>query len=239
MLLRAMVTVPSSSGWRSTSRTLRGNSGSSSRNSTPLCARLTSPGRGVPDAAAEQAGVGDGVVRGAEGTAGEQAGCRARAGRRRCGLGGFERFVEGERRQDAGEALGEHRLAGAGRADHQDVVAAGGGDLEGALGGGLAANVGESRARHSPAACALGAIGDGRLETVRLIEKRHDLGEVAACRRRARPRPRRLRRRSRPARAGSRCPAARADGDGERAAHGPDGAVEREFAHEQVLIGAG
>ena len=45
---RAMVTDPSSMGWRSISSTSRGNSGNSSRNRTPLCARLTSPGRGVP-----------------------------------------------------------------------------------------------------------------------------------------------------------------------------------------------
>jgi hypothetical protein len=45
---RAMVIEPSSMGWRSISSTSRGNSGNSSRNSTPLCARLTSPGRGVP-----------------------------------------------------------------------------------------------------------------------------------------------------------------------------------------------
>jgi hypothetical protein len=44
---RAIVTMPSSSGCRSTSSTLRGNSGSSSRNSSPLCASETSPGRGI------------------------------------------------------------------------------------------------------------------------------------------------------------------------------------------------
>ena len=43
---RETVTSPSSSGWRSTSSTSLRNSGSSSRNSTPLCARLISPGRG-------------------------------------------------------------------------------------------------------------------------------------------------------------------------------------------------
>src|SRR5712691_10499748 len=46
MAARAMVTTPSSIGWRSTSSTFLRNSGSSSRNSTPPCARLTSPGRG-------------------------------------------------------------------------------------------------------------------------------------------------------------------------------------------------
>ena len=47
MAARAMVTVPSSSGCRITSKTLRGNSGNSSRNSTPLWASDTSPGRGI------------------------------------------------------------------------------------------------------------------------------------------------------------------------------------------------
>jgi hypothetical protein len=49
MLVRASVTDDSSIGWRNISSTLRGNSGSSSKNNTPLCAKLTSPGRGVPD----------------------------------------------------------------------------------------------------------------------------------------------------------------------------------------------
>lgn len=44
-LARAIETVPVSSGWRSESSTGRWNSGSSSRNSTPRWARLTSPGR--------------------------------------------------------------------------------------------------------------------------------------------------------------------------------------------------
>ena len=43
---RLMVTLPSSSGWRRTSSVLRLNSGISSRNSTPLWARLISPGCG-------------------------------------------------------------------------------------------------------------------------------------------------------------------------------------------------
>ena len=43
-LTREMVTTPSSMGWRRASSTARGNSGSSSRNSTPLCALEISPG---------------------------------------------------------------------------------------------------------------------------------------------------------------------------------------------------
>ncbi|GIX13746.1 MAG: hypothetical protein KatS3mg118_1705 [Paracoccaceae bacterium] len=45
---RATVTSPVSSGWRRASSTLRANSASSSRNSTPRCARLTSPGVAPP-----------------------------------------------------------------------------------------------------------------------------------------------------------------------------------------------
>ena len=43
---RAMLTTPSSSGWRSASSAGRTNSGSSSSSRTPWCARLASPGRG-------------------------------------------------------------------------------------------------------------------------------------------------------------------------------------------------
>ena len=53
---RATVTTPSSSGCLSASRTSRWNSGSSSKNSTPLCARLISPGCSCapPDMAAAE-----------------------------------------------------------------------------------------------------------------------------------------------------------------------------------------
>src|SRR6059036_3401457 len=44
---REIVTRPSSSGWRIVSRTLRLNSGSSSRNRTPWCASEISPGVGL------------------------------------------------------------------------------------------------------------------------------------------------------------------------------------------------
>lgn len=45
---REMLIRPDSIGSRSISRALRSNSGNSSRNSTPWCARLISPGRGLP-----------------------------------------------------------------------------------------------------------------------------------------------------------------------------------------------
>ena len=53
----------------------------------------------------------------------------------------FEQFGRRQRRQDRRQPRRQHRLAGAGRADHQQVVAAGGGDLERALGALLALDV--------------------------------------------------------------------------------------------------
>ena len=55
----------------------------------------------------------------------------------------FEQFGRQQRRQDRGQPRRQHRFAGAGRADHQQVMAAGGGDFERALGALLALDVGE------------------------------------------------------------------------------------------------
>ena len=51
-------------------------------------------------------------------------------GQQRTQRPGFGDFVIGERRQDAGQALRQHGFAGAGRAAHQDAVAAGSGDFK-------------------------------------------------------------------------------------------------------------
>ena len=59
----------------------------------------------------------------------------------------FEQLGRRQRRQDRGQPRRQHRLAGAGRADHQEVVAAGGGDFERALGALLALDVGEVEQR--------------------------------------------------------------------------------------------
>ena len=65
-LMREMLILRSSSGWRSTSSTLRVNSGSSSRKSTPLCARLREA------ATASHGNSGDGVMWIAERSAGDE-----------------------------------------------------------------------------------------------------------------------------------------------------------------------
>ena len=93
------------------------------------------------DAAADEAGVGDGVVRRAEGAVRDEAAVGIEHAGDGVDLGGLEGFFEAQRREDGRQALGEHGFAGAGRADHQDVVASGGGDFERALGDVLAANV--------------------------------------------------------------------------------------------------
>ena len=139
---REIVTVPSSSGWRSTSSVRRLNSGSSSRNSTPLCARLISPGVGVlppptrPASLIVWCGERNGRVA-SSGWPGLQQAHRAVDAR------GLDRFAGDQLGQDRRHALGEHRLAGAGRAEHQEIVRAGGGDGDGPLGHLLPADVGE------------------------------------------------------------------------------------------------
>ena len=95
------------------------------------------------DAAADQARVGDGVVRRAEGPLRHQAGRGVQHAGDGVNLGGFQSLLEGQRRQDRGQPLGQHGLARAGRADHENVVAAGRGHFQRALGRLLAAHIAE------------------------------------------------------------------------------------------------
>jgi hypothetical protein len=71
-------------------------------------------------AAADEAGLRGRVVRAAKRPHPEQ----ALAGRQQAGDapdgGRLDRFLQRERRQDGGDTAGQHRLAGAGRPDHQD-----------------------------------------------------------------------------------------------------------------------
>jgi hypothetical protein len=129
MAARAMVTVPSSSGWRRTSRTLRGNSGSSSRKEQAVVGERDLAGP-RDHAAADQAGVGDGVVRRAEGPVVTRPWSASSTPATEWILVVSSASSKAQRREDGGQPLGQHGLARAGRADHQDVVAAGGGDLQ-------------------------------------------------------------------------------------------------------------
>ena len=59
----------------------------------------------------------------------------------------FQKLRRRERRQQRGQAHGEHRLARPGRAGEQKIVTAGGGDLQGALGALLPLHIGKVRQR--------------------------------------------------------------------------------------------
>ena len=94
-------------------------------------------------AAADERDVRDRVMRRAERPLGQQ----PRAGRQESGdrvdRRRLERLLERQRRQDRRDSPRHHRLARAGRADHQHVVAARGGDLERAARQRLAVDVRE------------------------------------------------------------------------------------------------
>ena len=92
-------------------------------------------------AAADQSGVADGVVRRTIGPGADQTARIFQNSRDAVNARGFDGFFERHRRQNRGDAFGQHGFAGAGRADQQNVVAAGAGDFQGALRGHLAAHV--------------------------------------------------------------------------------------------------
>ncbi len=139
-----------------------------------------------------------------------------------------------ERRQDAGQAAREHRLAGAGRSDEQQVMRAGRGDLERASRVRLAAHVGE-----------VGCVRIGnivrcrRLRCGKLAASAQDMRAErrAANRRRARRHRGRapLRRRCRAARRRGVQPRVAHQHGRQHAVHGAQLARKRELADELVI----
>ncbi len=77
-------------------------------------------------------------------------------------LGGLERLLQAHRGKDGGEAAGQHGFSRAGRAEQHDVVAAGSRHLQGALGGGLAPDVGKVGLVRRTCAHERGYVGSGR-----------------------------------------------------------------------------
>ncbi len=153
---RTIVTLPSSRGWRSASRLERWNSESSSRNSTPLLARVASPGRGGEPPPASPAG--------------EIVWCGARNGRALIRPPAWTPATLWMRvtsiasaRVSGGRIVGRRRasivLPVPGRALEQQVVPSGRGDLEGEQRRLVTANVGQVRARCALAPWAGGAPG--------------------------------------------------------------------------------
>ena len=138
----------------------------------------------------------------------------------------FQQFGRQQRRQDRGQPRRQHRLAGAGRADHQQVMSAGGGDFERALGALLALDVGEVER------CAVD-LADLRLRAVEHLRALEMIGELNERLRRDDLDLRRGPGRFRPAhgRADQALPARiGADGGRQHAGDRGDAAVEAEFA---------
>jgi hypothetical protein len=75
---------------------------------------------GVGHPAADETGLRGGVMRAPERAHGEQAMLGREQARDTPDGGGLDGFVQRQRRQDGGDAAGEHGLAGAGWPDHQD-----------------------------------------------------------------------------------------------------------------------
>ena len=83
------------------------------------------------------------MVRRAEGALVQQPDAAGQGAGDAVDLGGLNRLLEGEGRENAREALGQHGFTRPWRPDHQDVVRSGRGDFEGALRHGLPADIAE------------------------------------------------------------------------------------------------
>lgn len=94
-------------------------------------------------AAAHQRHIADGVVRRPERPGGHQRRIAGQNAGDRVYLGGIQCFMQGEWRQDGGQATGQHGFAGARRADQDHIVAAGCGEFEGAFDIFLSAHIAE------------------------------------------------------------------------------------------------
>src|SRR6185437_8758627 len=92
-------------------------------------------------AAADQTGIADGVVRRAVRTRADEAARIIEDAGDAVNARGFDGLIKRHWWKNCGDTFGEHRFAGAGRPDEQNVVSAGTGDFESALGGLLSAYV--------------------------------------------------------------------------------------------------
>jgi hypothetical protein len=149
-------------------------------------------------------------------------------------LGDGDGLRQGERRQQAGQAPGEHRLARAGRPEKEEVVAARGRHLEGPLGGFLAPDLREIGAV-GPASGGERGSGDRR-QGLRSGQVMDGFGQPEEADHRHGAEGRRLRgvgRRQQHLTAGE---APAQIGDGEAAADGADGAVQTQLAADEAAV---
>ena len=123
--------TPSSKGWRSDSRAATGNSPSSSKKSTPWVAKLASPGRRdpLPPPTREMIVAWWWGARNGGRSNNTPSGSNAPADR--VNPRQHHRFILGERWQKSRQTLRQHRLAGAGWPDQQQVMATRSGNFEG------------------------------------------------------------------------------------------------------------
>jgi hypothetical protein len=168
-ITRAIVMRFSSSGWRRTSIYVFAELGQLVEEQHAIVCETDLAGA-RHRAAADQTRVGDRVMRRAEGPRRDQR-APVHQARHAMHLGGLDRLLEGHRRQDCRQPLGQHRLARTRRPDHQDVVAARGGDLERALGLFLAAHFAEVDVVLAGGGEQLADVGGVRLDLAQALEK--------------------------------------------------------------------
>ena len=93
-------------------------------------------------------------------------------------LGRLQRFFQGERWQNGGQSLREHRFSRSGRADQQHVVASGSGDFQGALDRFLAFDFGEIDFFVVVLLEDLGDVDAGRRDLRFPFEEAHGLAQI-------------------------------------------------------------
>ena len=129
--------------------------------------------------AADETGIGNGVVGAAEGPTGDQRLAARKQTDDGMDLGGFQGFVEALGGEDGRQAPGQHGLAAARRPDEQQVVIAGGSHFESTLDMLLAAHLGEICFRNGGLLEDFGDIHPAGRQLLGAVEKIHQLAQVA------------------------------------------------------------
>ena len=151
-------------------------------------------------------------------------------------LGRLQRFFEGQRRHDGGHALGQHGLAAARRSDHQDVVPAGAGDLDRALGRVLSAHIFEIHAQALALAEQLGGRDLHGSYAVSGVDELHHFHQRAHGKDIHAVDHRRLASVDLGHQQVGDLLGTRRYGDRQRAADAPQAAIERQLAHHHVIV---
>ncbi len=87
----------------------------------------------VQSTSADQAGIGDRMMRRTKGAGGNQRPVGGQQTQNTVDSGDFNRLLEGEVGKNRGDAFGQHRFPRPRGADHDDIVPAGGRDLQGSF----------------------------------------------------------------------------------------------------------